>query len=344
MLSELEKKAAGLIQSNPPVSRYPDYNFPRPNYTDLMFNMNSIPYKTDTAIIVTAWLEQLPYMKATLTNYRLTDKFIICAYDPPFSPWDKIGSLDKLLPSRDIWLLPHTWVFKHITYDNSKRNGWFWSVKYAQGIVRQFANIKYIFHVNADCIWEKPEGVDDLIKLITNGDFMAISRERETIHTCAILYRAEVFHAVFDKMVERYSTPVMGSWSPEKTLYETIQQVGAKEIVAPKQPQEPDGSGVDHYTRFNQESTWKDIVGYRNLAAEMGTCLIDAKEPINIEYFDTRYSYLLCTSNILMKYYETRDRRWLYKLWDSNEDSWYNRVNYPIEYYGEKPILEKENG
>jgi hypothetical protein len=42
------------------------------------------------------------------------------------------------------------------------------------------------------------------------------------------------------------------------------------------------------------------------------------------------------------KYYETGDRRYLYMAWDQNEDSWYDRVYYPIEHYGEEPIIKEE--
>jgi hypothetical protein len=51
-------------------------------------------------------------------------------------------------PRPDHLLLAHAWVFKHKTYDNAKREGWFWNLKYAQGVINQFPNLKYVFCVN----------------------------------------------------------------------------------------------------------------------------------------------------------------------------------------------------
>jgi len=116
------------------------------NWYELSMNHNSIPYNSDTAIIVTSWVGHLKWLKATLTNYRLTGKFVILSYDFPFYAWSGAAGrdLDLMLPNAGILLLPHAWVSKHQTYDCDKRNGWFWDVKYGQGIVKLFDNFKYV--------------------------------------------------------------------------------------------------------------------------------------------------------------------------------------------------------
>lgn len=328
-----EKQISGII----PGLRTPanwDHSI-RPSWIDLALNFNAIPYKSDTAIIVTSWHGHLPWLKATLKNYRLTDKYVICAYDFPFEAWGT-DDLSKMLPAKDIWLLSHSWVFKHPTFDTNKREGWFWDVKYALGIINQF-NFKYVFTVNSDCIWEKPEGVDVMLSDFKNmgGDLVSVSSEDNCIHTCAILWKVEALNKAFDYMTERYSVPVIGSFSPEVVLLDAVKHIPLIETRMPKQPMDPNGS-VDHYCRYNQDSSWKDYVGFRNLGSEHLTCCVERKEPIPPEYVDLRYSWYFGSTGAssLVKYYETGDKRWLYKHWDENEDSYYDRLYYSLECYG----------
>jgi len=341
MISEEEKVLCGIKSSNhnPHMNAYDV----RPNWIDLSLNYNSLPEEKEVAIIVTSWHGHLPFLKVTLTNYRLTGAFVICAYDNPFKHWNINSQESKeLLPSPDIFLLPHSWVFKHPTYDNEKRVGWYWDVVYAAGILSQFPHLKYIFTVNGDCIWEKPEGTKELISVLGDGDLMSVSRERSTIHTCAVIYRAEAFFKLIKYFREIYNVSVLSFHSPEIILEEAVRVLKLKETIAPEQPMEPDVNSVDHYSRYNQSSTWKKIVGYRNLFAEYLTAAIERKEPIEREYFDPRF-YKYCNTGgqqALRKYYETGDRRYIYQLWDESEDSWYDRVYYPLERYNE--FIERE--
>lgn len=317
----------------------------RPNWIDLGFDYNDSLFKKKIAIIVTSWWGHLPFMEATLSQYKKTNAFVLCAYDNPIFPWEKEPRIfyDRM-PTFEIWKLPDTWCFKHNTYDNEKRNGWLWLMQYAKGIL-QTSKFDYILHVNSDCIWEKPEGLPDLIKELGNCDIMSISSQENNIHTCAAIYKGTAFFKIFDFISSFISPPVLGSFSPEELLTMTVKNLELKERVAPIQPMELDNSSVDHYSRYNQNSTWKELVGYRNLGSEFLTCLIERTEPINPEYINIELmeKSMKGYSNSLGMYYKTKDRRWLYKAWDENEDSWYNRLHMPIEYYGDKPILEPED-
>lgn len=334
-MNELDKKIAGIITP---------WGDGLVNQTDLALNYNNIPFHSDTAIIVTSWWGHLIWLRNTLKNYRLTGKFVICAYDVPYHPWTNLHNEARFMPSPKIMIFAHNWVFKHMTFDSKKRDGWFWDVYLAKGIVSNFDNFKYIFTVNGDCIWEKPENVNELIKLLGDNDIMSVSRERETIHTCAVLYKRDAFLSIFDYMAVKHKTPIIGSYQPEKMLNEAVNYLKLKEMVVPKQPMEPDGSSVDHYSRYSQNSTWKEIVGYRNLYAEHATAGVEGKEPIDKKYFDMEYVERVlpgAEQESLLKYYETGDRRYIHMFWDRNETSWYDRVNHPVEWYGDKPIYEK---
>lgn len=341
MIQELEKRIAGILPyTQEPVAH--DFSV-RPNWSDLSINFNSSPCKTNAAIICTSWWGHRCFLKASLTSFRLTGKFVICSFDPPVLPWENEEKFKQFMPTFDLFLLPHCWVHKHITFDSPKRNGWFWDVRYAQGILTSFPNIEYVFTVNGDCPWEKPENVDDLIGFMEGADIMAVTSEPNTIHTCAVLFRKAAFNRVMDYMYEYHKTSIPGSYSPESLLTEAVRELGLVEKVVPKLPMEPDGLSVDHYSRYRQPNTWNDIVGYRNIGAEFLTAVIERMEPpekkfIDFRFFDDVYSQY---NQHLLKYYETGDRRYLHMCWNENEDSWYDRVYYPLEYYGEEPIYKK---
>ena len=338
MLTDEERRTARMVSFGEEPSAH-DHS-QRPNLVDLSLNYNNIPHKSNAVIICTSHRGHLTFLKGALRSYRETGKFIICSYDPPATAWYEDKYFDDNMPDLETSLAAHMWIHKHITYEEPKRNGWFWDVRYAQGVVRNFDNFKYVFTVNGDCIWEKPEGVDELIKLMGDHDLMAVTSDEGTIHTCAVLFKREVFMRVMDYMAEYHKTSIIGSYSPERLLLQAVKQLDLKELKVPNQPIDPVDGSVDHYTRYKQSHTWNDIVGFRNIGAEWYTALIERYEPpdkkhINFKFFKAIFAH--CSEHIL-QYYETGDRRYLYMCWDRSEDSWYDNVYYDIKYYGDEPI------
>jgi len=340
MISKLEERIAGL---EPWGSTPSGYNYSlRPNWIDLSLDFNSVPHKTDTAIIVTSWWGHLQFMRSTLTNYRKTGAFVILAYDFPCYSWDINFGFTRHFPPPNIMLLPHMFLLKHQTFDNPKREGWLWLFIYSGGIIKAFPHFKYILTVNSDCIWTKPEGLQDLKNELGSDDLMSVTSMKNNIHTCAVIYKREAFLKIHEYIADKQKVQILGSHSPEILLTEYVRNFGLKEKVAPIQPMEPDNSSIDFYSRYNQDSTWKQLVGYRNLGAEFLTNLVERTEPVPREYIDLDLLKIAAPgfSDGLAQYYKTGDRRWLYKAWNENEDSWYSRVYYPIEEYGEEPIYE----
>jgi len=194
MIDETEKALAGITPWKNEWSWPGEKN--ENNWYELSMNYNSIPYNSDMAILVTSWRGHLKWLKATLTNYRLTGKFVICAYDPPYYSFSsqKESLMKEYMPRIDVLLLAHSWTLKHITYDFDIRNGWFWDVRYAQGIIKQFDNFKYVFCVNGDCVWEKPENINKMVEILGDGDLMSDASDYDgeqsgTIHTCSVIYK-----------------------------------------------------------------------------------------------------------------------------------------------------------
>lgn len=300
------------------------------------FKRNVAPFKSDMAIVVTSYDGHLNFLKTTLSKYKESGKYVLCAYDRH----------SMVIPD-DILSIPDAWVFKHKTYGANKRNGWIWNEIYASGIIEAFSNFKYIFTVNGDCIWEKPENINKMIDYLGDYD-MGSSSSNGTIHTCSVLFKRKTFLMLTSRLqatMKHEHRPE--SYSPEGLLKDFVVKGRVKNKIPPVQaifPKKHQYAGkVDHYSSYAQDSTWKRILGFRNLGAEHKTSCQEHLEPIEKEYMDLRNNGAFLNvheQSTLYKYYTTGDRRWLYKYWDLGEDSMFNRRNLPLDYYGKEPLLD----
>lgn len=313
---------------------------------DAFMNMNDAPFNVDTAIVVTAWAGHLGWLKSTLTSYRNSGAYVILSYDNYSYVWENLDDpyvIHQKLPRPIHTLLAHSFVMKHKTYDADKRIGWFWNVKYALAIVNAFPNIKYLYCTNGDCIWERPEGLPELKEMLGEGDFISgQSAPGQTIHTACVLYKVEALNKIMDYMTKRISPMVIAGQSPETMLGDAVKLLKIKEVYAPKQPRLPTGE-IDYYCTLGGESTWKEVLGFRNLYAEQEWRTNNRFEQLNPKYMDNFQNWIYFNPSereMLCKYYDTMDRRWLYMWWDRNCNSCEDRVYHPLEHYGTEPIPE----
>ena len=316
------------------------------SWYDLSVNLNSVPCQTDTAIIVTAWQGQLKWLKPVLDSYRKSGAFVILAYDNPLYPWVPLNEHQILrsFPTAQHYIAANSVVMKHITYDSDKRNGWFWSMRYAQGVLRSFPQIRYVYHTNGDCLWERPEGLRDLKALLDAGDLISGQDTGGVIHTAAILWKAEAFHKAFDWMYEVMRVPVVGSHSPEVMLREAVSDLKLDLRRAPVQPLAPDGT-VDVYCMHDQPSTFKDLVGFRNLFASYETAGNECREPTVGPYADLSQDCIYWggeEKETICQFWKTGDRRYLYMWLDRWEDSDYNRLYTGLDYYSPVPVMHRD--
>lgn len=286
---------------------------------------------TNTVIIVPTYDGHLMFLKYVLQKYRETGKYVICSYDRHVET-----------PPIDILDIPHSWVWKHKTWGASKRLGWLWDIIYASGIVNEYQNIEYVITGNGDCVWEKPENIDDLVDRLGVYDILSASSDSNLIHTCNMVWSRACFITFVEEIKEALDNNIPESYSPEVLLRDFIKQYNTFiNVPVEKQPIYPEGhfyaGKIDHYSSYGQDSTFKEIVGYRNLGAEHKASCLEHLEPVDKKYFDLREDARFFSKHekeTLYKYYLTNDRRWLYKYWAEGEDSYWNRRYYPIEYYG----------
>jgi len=290
--------------------------------------------ETDTVIIVPAYDGQLMFLKYVLKQYKKTGKYVICSYDRHTE-----------IPPIDILDIPDAWVWKHKTYGAEKRLGWLWDVVYAAGIAESFQNIDHIVTGNGDCAWDKPDGIQQLIDQKGEFDILSASSD-STIHTCNVIWSRPCFLSFVEHIKHKLMKNKPEGYSPEVLLRDFITEESMfRHMPTPKNPMYPEkhfyGGRVDHYSSYYQDSTFKEVVGYRNLGGEFKTICQEHLKPLSREYFDLRENGKFLTKHeqdTIYKYYTTGDYRWLYMYYDQGEDSFFNRRYFPLEYYGDEPL------
>jgi hypothetical protein len=301
------------------------------------YKENDFILRTDTVIIVTSHPGHRMFLEAVLENYKRSGKYLICSYDS-----------HKEWPHSYVMNIPHTWVTKPLTYGAGKRIGWLYDAVLAGGTISHLRNIKYVIITNGDCFWENPEKVDSLGEYIEkrNGDIMCVSSD-STYHTAAMVMKVGTFQSFMSFIVKNLRNNIPASYSPEVLLKQYIENNNIKYIHPEKQPRFPEGhryaGKVDHYSRYNQDHTWKELVGYRNLGDEHKARCYEHLEPLPSKYFYMGQPPIYFDSHerdTLEKYFRSGDRRYLYMYWDRGEESMFNRRYHKINHYGDKPLRD----
>jgi hypothetical protein len=269
---------------------------------------------------------------------------------------DNIQSYEAHFPPTDILAIPNAIVLKHATWDADKRNGWLWNFVYAASLLTSFSNFNHILTINSDCAFDRPQGLPELISLLGDGDYMSQAatgegEELSSVHTCSLLFKREALIRLTDYFRKALADTRPESYSPEVLLTQAHKDLKLKLTSTPEMPMFPDWhdfkGAVDDYQSYNEDSTWKKVIGFRNLCAENDTKGIERLSPIPAKYFDFRNDGALLSGyerEALYEYYQTGDLRYLWMHWDRDEDSWYDRRVYPAEHYGPEPILDTNFG
>jgi len=308
--------------------------------TSNQYEKNNFILRTDTAIIVTSHPGHRMFLEATLNNYMKTGKYVILSYDS-----------HKQWPREAVMNIPHTVVTKPQTYGAEVRIGWLLDVILAGGIIRPLNNIECVIVTNGDCIWEIPENVDALRAHVDrfNGDMMCVTAD-SVLHTAAMIMKHWVFQRFIDYLVAFVENNRPESYSPEVLLKDFVKEQNIKNVVPRIQPLYPLGhryvGKVDHYCSYNQDHTWKRLVGFRNLGGEHKAACHEHLEPIEKKYMDMYNNGMYFNTHekeTLYFYYILNDRRWLWKYWSEGEESFFNRRYFPYTFYGFEPQLNDDN-
>jgi len=304
----------------------------RPNkeQEEIMNKENLFPFDSKIGLVFTSHMGQMQFMKYALKQYRkIEDMFIIGAYDSRIVSPD---STDRSgFPFPDIWYLADMWLTKHYTWGgHDKRHGWIWLQIYASAILRQFKNIDYIFTANGDCCWDRPEGVYEIFDMLGDNDFMSgqsETREEDEwnfIHTCSMVFKRDAYFNFIDFIFDMVKSSSTKSFSPEYLMQEWVTKNKIKWDHAPVQPVYTTGDYKGQHDTYCEEggpSTWRNILGFRNLEAEKNWRCGEKKMPLDAKYFDLRdipLYYRDHDKNTLCQYYLTGDERYIRMGWDQD--------------------------
>jgi len=297
---------------------------------EILNEENLFPLNAKIGMVFTSHRGHMPYMKYALEKYReIKDMFIVGAYD---SRTVTPNSVDRNgFPFPDVWGLAHMWVTKHNTWGgHDKRHGWIWLQIYAASILRQFKNIEYIFTSNGDCVWDRPQGVYDIIGLLGGDCFMSGQSElREEdgwnfIHTCSMVFKRDAYFNFIDYMIDKVMKSSTVSYSPEFLMQEWVRKNKIEYRHAPVQPVYTTGDYKGHQDTYCEEggpSTWRDILGFRNIESEKNWRCSEKKYPLDKKYFDLRdykLYYRDHDKNTICQYYLTGDERYIKMGWDQD--------------------------
>jgi hypothetical protein len=322
----------------------------------LLMEENSFPFNANIGMVFTSHKDHLLYMRYALQQYRkIKDMFIVGAYDTWYlNPNNKHHSL---LPHPDIWYLAHMWVYKHYTWGgHSKRHGWLWLQAYAASVLKSFDNLEYIFTSNGDCIWDRPEGVYEIIDLLGDYDLMSgqsnhYGDDRPMIHSCSMIFKREVYFSFIEFMMKKLKESTIVSYTAEGLIGDWILENDIKYKHAPIQPIYKGGiykGEHDTYCEEAGDSTWKSVLGFRNLISEKGWRCTNRKPPLDKKYFDLREPKIYWNDHdrkTLHKYYTTGDWRYILMGYDQDPElptkDRVKPMKKKLEDYGENPIYKK---
>lgn len=287
--------------------------------------INQFPFNAKIGMVLTTYTDHMPFLRYALTQYRkVKDMYIIGAFDPRLITGN---SHERNIPFGDIMSLAHSWVFKHHTFGgHAKRHGWLWSQIYASSVIRSFENIEWVISANGDCCWDNPQGIYKIIENMEKYelDFMSgQSFTRHTdkfnfIHTCSMIFHFEAYWDFIDFVFEKVEGETdTVSFSPEGLIQQWLKRSDHWQWKhAPIQPKYPNGDH-DFYCECNSDSTWKHLLGFRNLEAEKTYRQMEKLEPLDKKYFDMRDE----------KWYKDQDKGLLKYYKDGNKkhlEEWYS--------------------
>lgn len=276
----------------------------------------AVKIKKRVAILLTASMYGLPYLKSTLESYRALGYWIVLSYDNFLNPDDAAIDYNRLMPPPDILRLCDTFIITHpwqtwggVSYP------FIFQLRVASGI---FVNFDYVLAVNGDCLIEKPDGFDGLLDMLGDADIMssgpALPRE---IGTAGILMRSDAFIKIAkhmnDHMVpfEEYEKSTQEFGNTEGRLAVAVRELGLKQrIVAP-------GSCSTHKVceqlHVPGHGDWYDRIGFRHIHGEHNYAYRYKGIPPHYSLLDARF--MGDEYNQIRAYWETKDMSIIEAWW-----------------------------
>ena len=263
-------------------------------------------------ILVTGHPANRPYMKACIESHAKLGYWITLAYDSYMDPTQN-GSIshDKFMPANDVmkhidtFIMPHHQVWGGVLYP------WFWLMKFGVDSMQSF---EYIYCINSDFILEKPEGFEELFKMIGDADIMTCGPDYDSppaTATSGLIAKAGALKAIMKHIQDHfipwdvYEKYTQDFGNAEGRFGRAIKDLGLKQVRV-KPPS-------DDMLKVPGQGTWYDLVGLRHIHAEHNYSQRNKKLPPELKYFDPRF---MCDEyRFIKEYWETKDIKVLDNWW-----------------------------
>jgi hypothetical protein len=196
----------------------------------------------------------------------------------------------------------------------------FWNFRHGIDILMG-SKCTHVFIMGADSILERPEGIEEIEKLLGDNDIIACSTKNPIRHKApycnskSLLAKKEAFKALVD-YIEKGFVPLDRQYgNMENRFGKAVKELQLKEVPPPELPEED--QFAHHYGEdgvCTKRGTWGDILGYRHLGGEHKIRRLKKIIPIEEEYYDKTYlrRYELDT---LVQYWKTKDKKHLEAWW-----------------------------
>jgi len=214
---------------------------------------------------------------------KIEPKAIVVAYDCRFGGNPK-SPMEANMPTYDTFTMADRWIVGDV---GPRVNSWLWLTQYATTMIKQLG-CDYVLSLNGDCIFTRPEGVDELYDMMVGQDASVIAcelRDEGFAGTTSYFAETETAVAIGNHLVENAfiaKTPEgKGFGNPEGRMGKAISLQGFK-CATVRNPEHAQFS-------YGDRGTWGDVMGFYHLhGAEKYRK--GAKElPFPREYYDMRY-------------------------------------------------------
>jgi len=261
-------------------------------------------------ILIASYSGQRAYLKACVETHSKLGYVIALAYDNYIDP--KCDTIDhnffmpdkEILDKVDLFMLPHHQTWKDVNYP------YFWQLKWGASALQQF---EYIYCLNGDFILEKPEGFEELLSIIEDGDFMSCGPDYDDeVSSGAFIVKSKAFLLIVQYMQDHFIPfdnyeKYIHMGGAEGRIQAAIKYYGLKRVDVPK-PNVWD-------CNYSSQGTWYDLVGLRHIHGELDYAFKKELIPPHYKYLEEKYLLSIYNYKLVKEYWDTSDIKVLENWW-----------------------------
>ena len=271
-------------------------------------------------ILITSHQANRPYLRACIESHVKLGYWITLTYDNYLHPQDLEISHDKNLPGRETMDMIDMFLMSHYQQWGGVLYPYFWQLKWGTDALQQF---DYIYCTNGDFVLDKPEGFEELFKLLGDADIMTSGPDYDrAANTAGFIVKSKALKAIVQhwqdhfipfSVYEKYTQDIGNA---EGRFGKAIKDLNLKQVkVEPPigEDGEPDDMFRHSPSKRIQNGTWYDLVQFRHIHSEHNFAYRNKGIPPHYKYLDERF--MGDEYRIIKEYYETNNMKLIEDWW-----------------------------